>query len=223
MPLSSNNGGAADETKHDDNASTSSGSDDENDIDWEDGDSALHAMEVERTLETMRVTGGLNEGSIEINFEASEAAQERHSEGADHSKARTGMEREMKVIVAKAMPLISRWTRALMHADGLVSSDLSDNALVQMTASQCAIRKNALERLMELKRRLARLMASAQRLGIAASEQPRIKPADPPARASTLQLDARGVHGLREKLSQRKKTENRFRSNRIQIKYRRDL
>jgi hypothetical protein len=182
-------------------------------------------MEVERTLETMRVTGGLNEGLIEINFEASEATQERNSEEADHSKAREGMGKVMTVIVTKAMPLISRWARALMQADSLVSSDMSENALVQMTATQCAIRKNALERLMELKRRLVRLIASAQRLGVE-SAQPRIKPADPQPRESTHQLfggHTKRSQGLYEKVSQRKKLGNRFRSNRIQIKYRKDL
>jgi hypothetical protein len=205
-------------------ASASSGSDDEGDINWEDGDTAIHTMEVERTLETMRVTGGLNEGSIEINFEASEAPQEINSEGADHSKAREGFGKVMTVIVTRAMPLISRWARALMQADSLVSSDISENALVQMTATQCAVRKNALERLIELKRRLVRLIASAQRLGVE-SAQPRMKPADPQPRESTLLLGGhtKRSQGLHEKLSQRKKLGNRFRSNKIQIKYRKDL
>lgn len=217
--------GSREEAKHSATISLSNDSDDDSDIQWEEGDDLEdHAEAVERTLATMMVTGGLTEGSIEINFDATAERNETQDNlTPEKTHAHEGLEKVMRILVGKGMPVVSRWIQALTLADSLTSSAQSKNALVQITKAQRVHRKNSLERMMELKQRMAQIVLSAQRLGMESMQQTEKAPAIQEHMLQTGKRLSKNNANLQEKLSRRNVARKHHRSNKIQIKYRSDL
>jgi hypothetical protein len=174
-----------------------------------------------------------------------------HSE-AIYEQARQRLQKVVDILESRHMPRLSSWVDCLMQADGLVvvpqiqqdaatgsSTIAAPQALVSMPPSQFQRRNEVLRRMLNLKREVASVLSSAKRLGLdsgdsaaeaattakAVNRRPRAV-ATATHLASTLQ---RRNQSLEVNISRRQQVATRApkdithqRSNRIQIKYRKD-
>ena len=135
--------------------------DDDDDIEWEDGDEEIpedladdHARAVERTLEVMGLQGGI----MEINF-----ARNCESDDSNDEDARKVLQKTAQSIESRHMKRLSSWVDALIRADGLV---MNGKSLVVMSVDESRKRGELLQRLIDVKQSLASILASTSRFGI---------------------------------------------------------
>lgn len=143
-----------------------SNEDNDDDIEWEDGDEEIsgditadHAAAVERTLEVM--AGGLQGGLIEINFARNE--EDEDSNDVMDEVARKVLQKTAQSIESRHMKRLSSWVDALIKADGLV---MNGKSLVVMSVDESRKRGELLQRLFDMKQSLASILASSSRLVI---------------------------------------------------------
>lgn len=189
--------------------------DEEEAIDWEDGcddfctedngavdEQAHHADAVERTLEIMKSTGGMQEGRIEISiFSNDERNRDPSMSNTNaelrphHTKSKEGLDRVIKVLAIKYMSRISDWAQALAVADNLKvkrsgkktsEADQNTDPLIQMTESEQIRRNEVLQSCLEVKQKVAHILQSAKRLGMDLQEARVSSVQDAPVPASTV-------------------------------------
>jgi len=171
--------------------------DDDDSVDWEDGwggegddaveagaspasegqEAVSHTVAVERTMEAMQSTGGIQAGKIEISFQPREDdfLEGRAARGVpapmDVSKleARAKLEKWTRILSSRHMPLLTSWVDGLTKADGLTRSEKSASSLVSLPIRTSRRRKGVLEKVLEMKRAVAAVLASASKLGLDSS------------------------------------------------------
>jgi hypothetical protein len=142
--------------------------DDDDDIEWEDGDEEIskdisddHAAAVERTLAVMASAGGLQGGTMEINLARNEDDEDPNDVMDEY--ARKVLQKTAQSIESRHMKRLSSWVDVLIKADGLV---MNGRSLVVMSVDESRKRGELLQHLLDMKRTLASILASAARLGI---------------------------------------------------------
>lgn len=196
---------------------------DDDDIEWEDGDGEMsedttgdHATAVERTLEAMASAGGFRGGAMEINLARNENCED-YTDVVDEN-ARKVLQKTVRSIKSQHMKRLSFWVDALIKADGLV---LNGKSLVVMSVDESRKQGELLHRLLDKKRTLASILASATRLGIYLDAGDTNTPAPrPPTAVSNLPPQRqRAVLAAVAKRRSDSKVAGR-RSTKLQIKYR---
>jgi hypothetical protein len=206
-------------------AGSSIAEEDENDDDikWEDGDEEIsedntggHAAAVERTLEAMACAGGFQDGTMEINLARNESYED--SNDVVDENARIVLQKTVQSIESRHLKRISSWVDALIKADGLV---LKDKSLVVISVDESRKRGELLRRLLDKKRMLASILASATRLGISVNAGDTNEPAPRPAAAASNLPPQRQRAVLAAVAKRRSDTKAAGRrSTKLQIKYR---
>ena len=199
IQTNSMDGAKKDATIDDTNDDDVDDDDDGDEIDWEDGwegrDEAHdinaaqmdgggvpgdHAEAVERTLEAMRSTGGLHDGGLEISF--SRTADTFATDAimsAEKLRARERLGKVVKILCERFMPRLSLWVEALTNTDFLIETSVSSrssatevSSFVAMSSDMLLRRRQVLQQCSELKGEVARILASAKRLGVEAEMIP---------------------------------------------------
>lgn len=225
--------------------------DEEEDIDWEDGledeatgdDSAIidgainHAQAVERTLEVMKNTGGMQEGRLEISIFSSSVEQNDSAgnnvvqsipQDPQHTATKQTLDRVIRILSKNYMPRLSHWAEALTIADNLKVKrsvqSASDNhpttdPLIQMTDREQIRRNEVLQSCLEAKREVAHILQSAKRLGVELVEASSSEAPEAPPQRSVLPYALQNAR-LSASLTGRKHLlGHRSRSTPLQIKF----
>jgi hypothetical protein len=144
-----------------------------------------HQGAVERTLALMKATGSLRGGQIEIAFDPNQQQHDDEDEQLITSptiaaaattkalaeQARTRLQRCVIKLQQVHMPRLTAWVDGLTYADGLVQVNVIEkggggsSSWVLMSSHQRERRGQVLSQLLELKQKVASLLASAKRLG----------------------------------------------------------
>jgi len=166
--------------------------DEDSGIDWEDvydcdnGDEKdygtgasidNHEAAVERTLEVMEKSQGLEEGALEIDFD------KRDDNGEENGQTLHNLESDSSVlqilhlcantILTEHKPRIDEWVHSLIAADGMTSQRQEGSygsSLVVLDVTLRRKRNETLKMLMGYKRDISRMLTAAGKLGITAGE-----------------------------------------------------
>ena len=167
----------------------------EEDIDWEDGfeddgtdlssavnESIHHANAVERTLEIMKNTGGMQEGRLEISiFSKEEKTNDPQSSNTNaevnphYTQSKQTLDRVINILSTNYRLRLSDWAQALAAADNLkvkrsgkraTEDDPNSDPLIQMTDSEQIRRSEVLQSCLDVKQEVAHILQSAKRLGV---------------------------------------------------------
>lgn len=195
------------------------GEDDDDDIDWEEGDNdvaeELHAVAVEQTLALMRATGYLRGGDLEISLK-----NDAENEGGDnhqHALHKRRLQKLINLLTLRHLPCLSTWVNAMTEADNLVETN---GSLVLMPKEECDRRHATTQRLISQKQTVAAVVRAAFRLNITA-EQPQNVGGIP--RNTFIPNVRQQRHEGLSRIVERRRREpsseaTRKRSNRIQVK-----
>lgn len=196
----------AQQQQQDDNEQNSMESEEEDDddsLDWEEGD---HEAAVDRTLQAMVEAGTVQDGGVEVAVQP----QGPLVDAASRAKLQA-----ITAKLQKQLEVLSQWVDALNTSDTMVS--MNGDALVQMNSAQLRRRHDVCRSLSDLKQRVATTIASSVALGLSTTTD---EDSSPPVRRShvtSLHLE-RPSQSVRPVIRR-----ERARSNRIQVKYRKDL
>eukprot|EP00977_Amphora_coffeiformis_P015267 scaffold4484_cov170-Amphora_coffeaeformis.AAC.7 len=163
-------------TGHDD-------SDNDDDIDWEDGivgdvndgvdsrsgaeeQKESHADAVERTLAVMQTAAQMRAGQLEIAFDATTEANAVVTLEMTQAKEKLGL--YTKKLRDRHVERLGQWIDALTRADNLIMTE-DNGSLLQMESDARQRRRNILESALQLKAQVSSCLSSAQRL-VAQSE-----------------------------------------------------
>mmetsp|Transcript_5329 Transcript_5329/g.10186 ORF Transcript_5329/g.10186 Transcript_5329/m.10186 type:complete len:687 (+) Transcript_5329:250-2310(+) len=173
---------------------TWSDEEEEDDIDWEEGDidydgkignhavknnddlvekgSYDHKAAVERTLAVMESSQGVEGGELEIDLGARSGEEVVSADAAASATvARETLDRCVDLLSAKHFPRLAFWVNCLVSADGMmvqaqqqVGNSVAQSSLVVMPSSLRKKRAQTLVMVMGLKSEVARTLASAARI-----------------------------------------------------------
>lgn len=199
---------------------------DEEDIDWEEGDKAVseeaHISAVEQTLAVMRSTGELRGGDLEINLEqkSSNAAYETNEVEEQHKRK---LAKVMLSLSTLHMPRLSSWVNALTNADNLVQPP-GRSSLVAITAGAIRTRGELLRRLLVLKLSVTAVLSSGRKIETGRLSHPSELREEvrqpPPASLVGLSNVPQRHDRLTRSIANRRPSNKPTGSKRIQIKYR---
>jgi hypothetical protein len=164
----------------------------------------------------MASAGGFRGGAMEINLARNENCED--STDVVDENARKVLQKTVRSIKSQHMKRLSFWVDALIKADGLV---LNGKSLVVMSVDESRKRGELLHRLLDKKRTLASILASATRLGIYwdAGDTNTPVPRPPSAVSNLPPQRQRAVLAAVAKRRSDSKAAGR-RSTKLQIKYR---
>lgn len=145
------------------------GEDDDDGIDWEEGDNdvaaELHAVAVEQTLALMHTTGYLRGGDLEIRL-----TNDGENEGGDNAQDvlhKRRLKKLMNLLTLRHLPCLSTWVNAMTEADNLVEAN---DSWVMMPQDERDRRHATSQRLMEQKQTVAAVLRAASRLNVTAEQ-----------------------------------------------------
>jgi hypothetical protein len=207
--------------------------DDDDDIDWDDGDNfgegdiqtaseSDHLAAVERTLATMKSSGGLRGGEIEIDLARTDAVTGTGDEAPVNLEMLSKLENHTKVLAGRHLPRLTRWLDGLVNADNLV---VGASSLVSLPASTAKQRKDLVDQLSGLKQEASSIISSASRLDIKPNEDPTAASSSTslrPALRPGFAVQSTGRRGplVSSRERQRRLKPANLRSNRVAIKLR---
>ena len=208
-------------------------------IDWEDGwgDDATqnipadhsnresHREAVDRTIQAMRSTGGLQDGGLGISF------SQNHTT-LPNAELRERLDKTVQRLAERYMPRLSLWVHSLTTADSLVETPVSSTAgvssWVSMSSTALRRRQEVLQQCVEYKAEVARILASANRLGVESTAATNADDAAARPRRHPVVADLIGARrnatlssnlGRKRSMAASRGDRTRVRSNRIKIKF----
>ena len=157
-------------------------SDDESDIDWEDGDApediplpGSHRSAVDQTIAAMEASGAtmLRGGELEIDFDVPQEEVLDSQSATDESRnleARKKLEKYTRQLSERHLNRLTLWLDGLRSADNLTKKTKSAS-LVTLSSETSRLRVSLIQELTESKEQVSRVLSSASRLNIAVKEQ----------------------------------------------------
>lgn len=211
-------------------------SDEDSDIDWEEGDEpgayfesglttsqGSHVSTVDRTMAAMQATGAtlLLGGELEIDFDVPD---EEVSDGitavdnGENSVARKKLEKLVDKLTTRHLSRLTLWLDGLRNADGLKLQSAS-SSLVSLPSESLAPRLNLIHQLTVTKQEVSRVLSSSSRLNIDARKGD-INDDITNTRPITVSLGGKQIERFHLQLLREKKrrTNRQSHSTRIQIK-----
>lgn len=230
--------------------------DDEEEVDWEDGweiekdtiDNRMsdlsHEIAVHQTIESMKHTGGLQGGELEIDLSNEVSGILHHVQDInkldDTKLTRQRLQQIVTELEQSHMLRLTCWLNALTQSDCLVevtsekqtaangtTFDRSIDGLVSMSSGQMERRNDTLTLVKKLKQDVASVVSSAKRLGLRCTTKSTAPASEISARRTTIAATQTRKPNLQKNIVQRRslsKTSSQLlhKRNRIQIKYRKD-
>ncbi|KAG7355890.1 hypothetical protein IV203_000576 [Nitzschia inconspicua] len=161
-------------------------SDEESDIEWEEGDNPKekmacidldhesHISAVDRTMAVMQAAGAttFRGGELEIDLDAPVLDMQTGETATNHEQnalARKKLVKYMKQLTTRHLSRLTLWLDGLRNADGLVLQSGS-SSLVSLPSKNASLRLDLLQQLSVAKQEVSRVLSSALRLNIDAEK-----------------------------------------------------